>query len=127
MDKLINFIKPNLEVPKIQEQSRKDFNLNKMPWYKFINNELDIINPDNYEILETVPDCVDGPYLCAIFADEIPDDPERRPDIEGTPGLLIYIIRALTRKKGQPSNTFPPVPLEVRMSVEPANGVTKIN
>lgn len=110
------------EVPKIPQKSRTNINPYGMPWYRFINNDLDIINPDSYKILEKAPDCVDGPYLCAIFADEIPDDPERRPDIEGTPGLLIYIIRALARSKGQPSNTFPPVPLEVRMSVEPATG-----
>lgn len=98
-----------------------------MPWYQFINNDLDIINPDSYQILESAPECVNGPYLCAIFADEIPDDAEHRPDIEGTPGLLIYIIRALARSKGQPHNTFPPVPLEVRMSQYPANGIPKQN
>lgn len=92
-----------------------------MPWYKFKNNELDIVNPDSYIILEKAPTCVDGPYLCAIFADEIPEDPERRPDIEGTPGLLFYIIRALAKGKGQPHSTFPPVPLEVRMSDQPAS------
>lgn len=93
-----------------------------MPWYQFINNELDICSPDSYHILDKAPTCIDGLYLCAIFADEIPDDPERRPDIEGTPGLLFYIIRSLAKSKGQPSNTFPPVPLEVRMSDQPANG-----
>ncbi|CAM4422775.1 hypothetical protein SAMN06265348_1184 [Pedobacter westerhofensis] len=86
-----------------------------MPWYKLINNELDICNPDSYIIVDKAPECVDGPYLCAIFADEIPEDIERRPDIEGTPGLLFYIIRALASGKGQPSSTFPPVPIEVRM------------
>jgi hypothetical protein len=91
-----------------------------MPWYKFINNDLDICDPDSYKILEKAPDAVDGPYLCAIFADEIPNDPERRPDLEGTPGLLFYIIRALARGKGQPFSNFPPVPLEVRMSPTPA-------
>ena len=87
-----------------------------MPWYQFINNDLDICDPDSYLILENAPDTIDGPYLCAIFADEIPNDPEKKPDIEGTPGLLIYIIRALAKGKGQPYSTFPPVPLEVRMS-----------
>ena len=96
-----------------------------MPWYQFINNDLDIINPDSYIVLDQTPTCLDGPYLCAIYADEIPDDPERRPDIEGTPGLLIYIIRALARSRAQPSGTFPPVPIEVRMSNEPANGEIK--
>lgn len=93
-----------------------------MPWYRLINNELDICDPDSYQILDKVPSCTDGPYLYAIFADEIPEDPERKPDIEGTPGLLFYIIRALARGKGQPSSTFPPVPLEVRMSDQPASG-----
>ena len=87
-----------------------------MPWYKLINNQLDMCNPESYSILEKAPDCIDGPYLCAIFADEIPEDIERKPDIEGTPGLLFYIIRALATGKGQPSSTFPPVPIEVRMS-----------
>lgn len=93
-----------------------------MPWYNLINNEMDICAPESYQILEKAPTCVNGQYLCAIFADEIPDDPERKPDIEGTPGLLFYIIRALANKKGQPSSTFPPVPLEVRMSDQPADG-----
>jgi hypothetical protein len=93
-----------------------------MPWYKLINNKLDICDASSYKILEKAPDCVDGPYLYAIFADEIADDPERKPDIEGTPGLLFYIIRALASSKGQPSSTFPPVPLEVRMSADPTDG-----
>jgi hypothetical protein len=96
-----------------------------MPWYQFINNELDICDPESYKILDKAPDTADGPYLSAIFADELPDDPDRRPDIEGTPGLLIYIIRALAKGKGQPSSSFPPVPLEVRMSAEPAKGTLK--
>lgn len=94
-----------------------------MPWYQFINNEMDICDPDSYVVLDSTPETVDGPYLNAIFADEIPDDPERKPDIEGTPGLLIYIIRALAKSKGQPSSNFPPVPLEVRMSDKPAGGI----
>ncbi|NQX37625.1 hypothetical protein HQN84_02145 [Pedobacter steynii] len=93
-----------------------------MPWYQFINNELDICNPNSYRILEQAPASVDGPYLCAIFADEIPNDPERKPDLEGTPGLLFYIIRSLAKGKGQPVSIFPPVPLEVRMSTSPASG-----
>lgn len=93
-----------------------------MPWYKFINNEMDICDPESYEILEKVPDDVDGAYLSAIFADEIPNDHDRKPDIEGTPGLLIYIIRALASGQGQPFSNFPPVPLEVRMSATPASG-----
>jgi len=93
-----------------------------MPWYKFINNDLDICDSDNYIILDKAPETSDGPYLHAIFADEIPDDPQRRPDLEGTPGLLIYIIRALAKGKGQPYSIFPPVPLEVRMSTEKATG-----
>lgn len=97
-----------------------------MPWYQFINNELDICNPDSYSILNEAPATVDGPYLSAIFADEIPDDPLRRPDLEGTPGLLFYIIRALARGKGQPYSSFPPVPLEVRMSPIPASGIKEI-
>ena len=96
-----------------------------MPWYQFINNELDICDPDSYIILDKAPETVDGPYLNAIFADEIPEDPERRPDIEGTPGLLIYIIRALAKSKGQPASNFPPVPLEVRMSAVPAGSTSK--
>ena len=96
-----------------------------MPWYQFINNEMDICDADSYEVLEKAPDTADGPYLAAIFADEIPNDPERRPDLEGTPGLLFYIIRALARGKGQPVSDFPPVPMEVRMSPAPANGVKK--
>ncbi|SEB19846.1 hypothetical protein [Pedobacter hartonius] len=96
-----------------------------MPWYQFINNELDICDPDSYTILEKAPDTVDGPYLAAVFADEIPDDPERRPDLEGTPGLLFYIIRALAKGKGQPASDFPPVPLEVRMSAVPASGTPR--
>lgn len=93
-----------------------------MPWYQLINNDFDICDPDSYKILENTPTCIDGQYLCAIFADEIPDDENHRPDIEGTPGLLFYLIRALAKGKGQPSSTFPPVPLEVRMSNHPASG-----
>jgi len=96
-----------------------------MPWYKFINNDLDICDSDSYSILDKAPETVDGPYLAAIFADEIVNDPERRPDIEGTPGLLFYIIRALAKKKGQPFSEFPPVPLEVRMSNTPASGIPR--
>jgi len=91
-----------------------------MPWYKYIDNKLDICDPDSYKVLKKAPDTVDGPYLSAIFADEIVNDPERRPDLEGTPGLLFYIIRALAKGKGQPFSNFPPVPLEVRMSNFPA-------
>ena len=94
-----------------------------MPWYQFINNEMDICDPDSYEVLENAPETTDGPYLAAIFADEIPNDPERRPDLEGTPGLLFYLIRALAKGKGQPFSNFPPVPLEVRMSSTPAVGL----
>jgi len=36
--------------------------------------------------------------------------------------LLFYIIRALAKGKGQPYSTFPPVPLEVRMSATKAAG-----
>ena len=96
-----------------------------MPWYQFINNEFDICDPESYEVLDKAPDTVDGPYLAAIFADEIPNDPLRRPDLEGTPGLLFYIIRALANGKGQPFSDFPPVPLEVRMAEEPAQGIKK--
>ncbi|MBB5637829.1 hypothetical protein HDF26_000842 [Pedobacter cryoconitis] len=98
-----------------------------MPWYQFINNDLDICDPDSYAILEKAPDVTDGPYLAAVFADEFPNDPERRPDLEGTPGLLFYLIRALAKGKGQPASKFPPVPLEVRMSAVPANGVPRQN
>lgn len=97
-----------------------------MPWYQFINNELDICDPDSYQILEKAPTCVDGKYLCAIFADEIPEDPERRPDLDSTPGLLFYIIRALAKGKGQPVSVAPPIPLEVRMSDIPADGIVKM-
>lgn len=83
---------------------------------------MDFCDPNSYEILEKAPAAVDGRYLHAIFADEIPDDPDRKPDIEGTPGLLFYIVRALAKGKGQPVSIFPPVPLEVRMSDEPATG-----
>ena len=93
-----------------------------MPWYQFINNDLDICDPDSYRVLDKAPNTVDGQYLAAIYADEMPNDPERRPDIEGTPGLLFYIIRALAKSKGQPYSTFPPVPLEVRMSTIKAAG-----
>lgn len=96
-----------------------------MPWYQFINNELDICNPESYKILDNAPETVDGPYLAAIYADEIPDDPDKKPDLEGTPGLLFYIIRALAKGKGQPFSLFPPVPLEVRMSIKPANGIAE--
>ena len=96
-----------------------------MPWYLFINNDLDLCSPDSYTMLEKAPDTVDGQYLNAIFADEIPDDPEHRPDIEGTPGLLFYMVRALAKQKGQPASDFPPVPLEVRMSPIPASGQIK--
>ncbi|WP_342328695.1 hypothetical protein [Pedobacter sp. FW305-3-2-15-E-R2A2] len=98
-----------------------------MPWYQFINNELDICDPNSYQLLEQAPASANGPYLCAIFADEIPNDPERKPDIEGTPGLLFYIIRALAKGKGQPVSIFPPVPLEVRMSEFPAAGSIENN
>ena len=84
---------------------------------------MDICDADSYIRLEKAPDTVDGPYLDAIFADEMQDDPEHRPDIEGTPGLLFYIIRALAKGKGQPVSNFPPVPLEVRMSSTPATGM----
>jgi hypothetical protein len=93
-----------------------------MPWYQFINNDLDICDPNSYKLLDQAPTSVDGPYLSAIFADEIPNDPERKPDLEGTPGLLFYIIRSLAKGKGQPVSLFPPVPLEVRMSEFPASG-----
>lgn len=96
-----------------------------MPWYKFINNELDICDPDSYEMLEETPDCENGPYLYAIFADEMEDDPDRRPDLDSTPTLLFYIIRALASGKGQPISESPPVPLEVRMSAQPASGKIK--
>lgn len=98
-----------------------------MPWYQLIDNNLDMCDPESYKVLEQAPDTVDGPFLSAIFADEIPGDPDRKPDMEGTPGLLFYMIRALARGKGQPVSTFPPVPLEVRMSATPASarmGVT---
>lgn len=96
-----------------------------MPWYQFINNELDICNPDSYKVLDHAPETVDGPFLAAIFADEIPNDPDRKPDLDGTPGLLFYIIRALAKGKGQPVSVFPPVPLEVRMSETPASGTVE--
>ena len=87
-----------------------------MPWYKFMDDDLDVCDPDSYEVLDKAPDTEDGPYLNAIFADEIPDDPLRRPDLDGTPGLFYYLIRAFKSGKGQPYSTNPPVPLEVRMS-----------
>lgn len=96
-----------------------------MPWYKFINNTYDLCDPDSYEILDSPPETVDGKYLAALFADEIQNDPERRPDLEGTPGLLFYMIRALASGKGQPFSNFPPVPLEVRMSNVAADGRKK--
>ncbi|MCC8423673.1 hypothetical protein LJ658_01855 [Mucilaginibacter sp. UR6-11] len=98
-----------------------------MPWYKFIDNDLDICDPDSYEMLEKAPDCVDGCYLYAIFADPIPDDPLLRPDIDSTPGLLFYIIRALAKGKGQPVSLSPPVPLEVRMSPVPTRAESTKN
>ena len=87
-----------------------------MPWYHFTDDELDVCDPDSYTILDKAPECEDGPYLNAIFADEIPNDPLRRPDLDGTPGLLYYMIRAFKSGKGQPYSIAPPVPLEVRMS-----------
>jgi hypothetical protein len=87
-----------------------------MPWYQLIDDNLDVCDPDSYTLLEKAPDTEDGLYLNAIFADEIPDDPKRRPDIDGTPGLLYYMIRAFKTGKGQPYSIAPPVPLEVRMS-----------
>ena len=113
------------EIPKTLKRVGTTISNKYMPWYQFINNEMDICDADSYEVLEKAPDTADGPYLAAIFADEIPNDPERRPDLEGTPGLLFYIIRALARGKGQPVSDFPPVPMEVRMSPTPANGVKK--
>jgi hypothetical protein len=91
-----------------------------MPWYKLIDNNLDICDAESYSILDRAPETQDGPYLAAIFADEVLNDPDRKPDLEGTPGLLFYIIRALATGKGQPFSNFPPVPLEVRMSSKPA-------
>ncbi len=96
-----------------------------MPWYKFINNSLDICDPDSYERLEKAPDTEDGIYLNAIFADEIPGDPLHRPDLDSTPSLLFYIIRALASGKAQPAYIIPPVPIEVRMSPTPAKGTKK--
>jgi len=93
-----------------------------MPWYQFINNDNDICDADSYTLVENAPDTVDGPYLAAIFADEIQGDPKRRPDLEGTPGLLFFMLRALKKGKGQPVSVLPPVPLEVRMSNTPAKG-----
>lgn len=107
---------------KTQKRVGRKINTYNMPWYQFINNELDICDPSSYRLLEQPPSSADGPYLSAIFADEIPNDPERRPDLEGTPGLLFYIIRSLAKGKGQPVSIFPPVPLEVRMSTSPASG-----
>jgi hypothetical protein len=92
-----------------------------MPWFYLKDNTMDLCNPENYRIAEIPPSSVDGLYLNAIFADEIPEDPDLKPDIEGTPGLMFYIIRALATSKGQPHSTFPPVPLEVRMSNKPAS------
>jgi len=87
-----------------------------MPWYQLIDDDLDVCDPDSYRILDKAPECQDGPYLNAIFADEILNDPERRPDIDGTPGLLYYMVRAFKTHKGQPFSIYPPVPLDVRMS-----------
>ena len=92
-----------------------------MPWYRFIDDELDVCDPESYEILDKTPECEDGPFLHAIFADEILDDPLRRPDIDGSPGLLYYMVRAYKTGKGQPYSISPPVPLEVRMSKEKAH------
>lgn len=112
-------------MPNTQKKVGRKFNSFNMPWFQLINNDLDLCNSDSYTMLEKAPDTVDGQYLNAIFADELPDDPEHRPDIEGTPGLLFYMIRALAKGKGQPASDFPPVPLEVRMSPYPANGTIK--
>ena len=87
-----------------------------MPWYKLIDYDMDPCDSESYLLLDTTPDCENGPYLYAIFADEIPNDPQRRPDIDGTPGLLYYMVRALKSGIGQPYSIAPPVPLEVRMS-----------
>jgi len=91
-----------------------------MPWYQFIDDDLDVCDPDSYIILDKAPETEDGPYLSAIFADELPNDPQRRPDIDGTPGLLYYLVRAYKTSKGQPYSSTPPVPLEVRMSEKKA-------
>jgi hypothetical protein len=87
-----------------------------MPWYQYIDDELDVCDPESYKIIDRAPDTENGTFLNAIFADEIPNDPQRRPDIDGTPGLLYYLVRAYKTSKGQPYSEFPPVPLEVRMS-----------
>jgi len=87
-----------------------------MPWYQFIDDDMDVLDPTSYTLLDKAPETEDGPYLNAIFADEIPGDPDRKPDLDGTPGLLYYIIRAYKTGKGQPYSVAPPVPLEVRMS-----------
>ena len=87
-----------------------------MPWYKFIDDELDVCDPESYTLLDKEPSTENGQYLNAIFADELPNDPQNRPDIDGTPGLLYYLVRAYKTGKGQPYSENPPVPLEVRMS-----------
>jgi len=91
-----------------------------MPWYQFIDDEMDVCDPESYKLLDKAPETENGPYLNAIFADEIPGDPNRRPDIDGTPGLLYYLIRAYKTGIGQPFSVAPPVPLEVRMSDQKA-------
>lgn len=91
-----------------------------MPWYHFIDDEMDPCDPDSYVIVEKAPESEDGPYLHAIFADEVINDPYRRPDLDSTPGLLYYMIRAFKSSKGQPFSISPPVPLEVRMSMQKA-------
>jgi len=77
---------------------------------------MDPCDPESYIMLDKTPESADGPFLYAIFADEYPNDPQRRPDIDGTPGLLYYMVRALKSGIGQPYSIAPPVPLEVRMS-----------
>jgi hypothetical protein len=86
-----------------------------MPWYHYIDDEMDVCDPESYTLIDKAPDSEDGPFLKAIFADELPGNPTR-PDLDGTPGLLYYIIRAYKTGTGQPFSVAPPVPLEVIMS-----------
>jgi hypothetical protein len=92
-----------------------------MPWYQYLDDDLDVCDPDSYLLIAEAPTSENGKYLNAIFADEIPNDPQRRPDLDGTPGLFYYLIRAFKTGKGQPYSEFPPVPLEVRMSDQKAS------
>ncbi len=98
-----------------------------MPWYLLIDDEMDVCDPDSYVVSDHIPDCEAGPYLHAIFAEEYDNDPNKRPNIDGTPGLLYYLIRAIKSGRDQPSSILLTLPIEVKMSSVKANNKVKNN